>query len=77
MSINTCLVTTIQLIITIRLIQLQLNDFDAIFFTPHCSSSLSCINEYLAINSGGYVYDQLSHIKCGWMLPREVEMVFD
>ena len=26
------------------------------FFTLHCSSSLSCINEYLAIDSGGYVY---------------------
>ena len=29
------------------------------FFTLHCSSSLSCINEYLAIDSGGYVYEQL------------------
>ena len=28
------------------------------FFTLHCSSSLSCINEYLAIDSGGYVYAQ-------------------
>ena len=28
------------------------------FFTLHCSSSLSCINEYLAIDSGGYVYEQ-------------------
>ena len=26
-------------------------------FTLHCSSSLSCINEYLAIDSGGYVLD--------------------
>ena len=24
-------------------------------FTPRCSSSLSCINEYLVIYSGGYV----------------------
>ena len=27
----------------------------ASFFTLHCSSSLSGINEYLAIDSGGYV----------------------
>ena len=27
-------------------------------FTLHCSSSLSCINEYLAIDSGGYVHEQ-------------------
>ena len=32
------------------------------FFTLHCSSSLSCINEYLAIGSGGYVYEQPSRI---------------
>ena len=42
-------------------------------FTLHCSSSLSCINEYLAIDSGGYVYV----VAYGWMLPREAEMVFD
>ena len=30
----------------------------ASFFTLHCSSLLSCINEYLAIDSGGYVYAQ-------------------
>ena len=30
----------------------------ASFFTLHCTSSLSCINEYLAIDSGGYVYAQ-------------------
>ena len=29
-----------------------------VFFTLHCSSSLSCINEYLAIDSGDYVYEQ-------------------
>ena len=34
------------------------------FFTLHCSSSLSCINEYLAIDSGGYVYETLSRINC-------------
>ena len=27
----------------------------AILFTPHCSSSLGCINEYLAIDMGGYL----------------------
>ena len=27
-------------------------------FTPHYSSSLSCINEYVAIDSGGYMYEQ-------------------
>ena len=31
-------------------------------FTLHCSSSLSCINEYLAIDRGGYVYEQPSRI---------------
>ena len=37
-------------------------------FTLHCSSSLSCINEYLAIGSGGYVYDQPSCINCSiWL----------
>ena len=25
----------------------------------HCSKSLSCINEYLAIDSGGYEYDMI------------------
>ena len=36
----------------------------ASFFTLHCSSSLSCINEYLAIDSGGYVYEQSSCTNC-------------
>ena len=40
----------------------------ASFFTLHCSSSLSCTNEYLAIDSGGYVYEQLSRINYSiWM----------
>ena len=50
------------------------------FFTLHCSSSLSCIYEHLAIDSGGYMYEQPSHINCsiyGWMISREVETVFD
>ena len=33
-------------------------------FTLHCSSSLSCINEYLAIDSGGYVYEKYPRINC-------------
>ena len=53
----------------------------ASFFTVHCSSSLSCINEDLAIDSGGYVYVQSNLrallVACCWMLPREVEMVFN
>ena len=36
----------------------------ASFFTLHCSSSLSCINENLAIDTGGYVYEQPSCINC-------------
>ena len=40
----------------------------ASFFTLHCSSSLSCINENLAIDSGGYVYEQPSRINCSiWL----------
>ena len=38
------------------------------FFTLHCSSPLSCINEYLTIDSGGYVYEQPSRINCSiWL----------
>ena len=40
----------------------------ASLFTLRCSSELSCINEYLAIESGGYVYEQLSHINCSMWL---------
>ena len=37
-------------------------------FTLHCSSLLSCIKEYLAIDSGGYVYEQPSQINCSiWL----------
>ena len=37
-------------------------------FTLHYSSSLSCINEYQAIDSGGYVYEQPSRINCSiWL----------
>ena len=31
----------------------------AISFTPYCLSSLSCINEYLAIDSDGYVNEKV------------------
>ena len=38
------------------------------FFTLHCSSSLCCINEYLAIDSGEYVYEQPSRNNCSiWL----------
>ena len=40
----------------------------ASLFTLHCSSSLSCIHEYLAMYSGGYVYEQPSRINCSiWL----------
>ena len=40
----------------------------ASFFTLHCSSSLSSINEYLAIDSGGYVFEQPSCMNCSiWL----------
>ena len=40
----------------------------ASFFPLHCSSSLSCINECMAIDSGGYVYEQPSCINCSiWL----------
>ena len=36
--------------------------------TLNCYSSLSCINEYVAIDSGGYVYEQPSRINCSiWL----------
>ena len=39
-----------------------------IVFTLHCSSSLSCINEYMAIHSGLFVFDQSSRINCSiWL----------
>ena len=36
----------------------------ASFFTPHCSSSLSYINEYLTIDICGYVYKQPLCVNC-------------
>ena len=51
----------------------------ASFFTLHCSSSLRCINEYLDIDSGGYVSSSLRAliVAYDWILPRGVEMVFN
>ena len=40
----------------------------ASLFTLHCSNSLSCINEYLAIDSGVYVFEQPSRNNCSiWL----------
>ena len=49
----------------------------AIFFTLHCSSSLSYTNEYLAIDSCRYVYEQPSRINYSiWLdASQEAEMV--
>ena len=50
----------------------------ASFFTLHCSSSLSCINEYLAIDSGGYVCEQPSRINCSiWLDASLIQHVLD
>ena len=40
----------------------------ATFVTLHCSSSLSCINEYLAICCSEYMYEQSSRINCSTWL---------
>ena len=55
----------------------QVSNHWAIFYTIHCSSSLTCINEYLAIDSGGYVYEQPTRINCSiWLnASKEAEMV--
>ena len=34
------------------------------FFTQHCSSSLSCMKDCMAIDSGVYVYEQPSRLNC-------------
>ena len=40
----------------------------AISFIPLCTSSLCCINEYLAIYSGGYVWDNsLRAVTAAWL----------
>ena len=40
----------------------------ASFFTLHRSSLLSCMNEYLAIDRGGYLCT--NKLQYGWMLPK-------
>jgi len=38
------------------------------FFTLHCYSSLSCVSDYLAITSGGYLYmNSLCKIIAAWL----------
>ena len=52
----------------VRILGCSVKILDKFVFTLHCSSSLSCINEYLAIDSGGYVYEQPSRINCNiWL----------
>ena len=50
-------------------VELQtLESEDPSFFTVHCCNSLSCINEYLAIDSGGYMYEQPLRMNYGiWL----------
>ena len=53
-----------------------LNPRTSLFFTLYCSGSLSCINEYVIIDSGVNVYEQSSRINCSiWLDPREAEIV--
>ena len=42
----------------------KLNLWGICFFILHYSSSLSCMNEYMATNSGKYLYEQPSRINC-------------
>ena len=53
-----------------------LKPWESVFALPF-SSSLSCINEYLTIDSGGYVYESLRAliVAHGRTLPREAEVV--
>ena len=46
----------------------------ASYFTLHCSCSLSCINEYVSVDSGTSGLRALI-VPYGWMLPREAKMV--
>ena len=49
----------------------------AFSFSPQRPSSLSCVNEHLAIDSGGNVSDLVVARNCcmARMLPREAELV--
>ena len=53
--------------------QLRESGFEscAAMLKPWASFSLSCIREYLAIDTGGYVYEQPLIAAYGWMLPRD------
>ena len=45
-------------------------------FTLDCSRSLSCVNEYLAVDNGGCLCtNNLRALVAAW-LPREANMVF-
>ena len=52
---------------------------DVRIFAIHCSSSLSCMNEYLAIDSGAYMCTNILYafFLRGLMLQREVKIVFN
>ena len=39
-------------------------DLGQVFVILHCSSSHSCMNEYMAIDSGGYLHEQPSRVNC-------------
>ena len=49
----------------------------AFIFTLHCSSSSSCMNEYLAINRGGYLLRIvfMHYLQHHWVFQREVKIV--
>ena len=51
--------------------------FGKFFHTLHCSSSLSCIHEYVAIDKWYMNSFRALIAAYGWMLPREIQMVFD
>ena len=53
------------------------SNFRTCSFSPQRPSSLSCINEYLAIDGGGNVSDLAFARNCcvASMLPREVKLV--
>ena len=50
-----------------------------ISFTPHCHSSLSCINEHLVTDRRGYVNEQSSRSNCSvaGCFPREADVALE
>ena len=50
-----------------------------VVFILHCPSSPSCMNEYVALDSGGYLYTNglRALIAACMMFPNEVEIVFE